>query len=229
MSPDSGQEKAMSTLPASSEEHASGTEVGGSIAQSIGGLAAIILAILGLAQVFPQYMVAIAALVVGAALIFQGGNTVMEYSRVLPKTSAGPGGRSAIGSSVSVEVLAGVSGIVLGVLALVTVTPAVLLPVAVIVFGAALIASSGDSSRLNALRLAQSKADDTLQQVVRESFSINDGAQVFVGLASVVLGIIGLIGYDWTVLTLVALLVIGVSILVSSTAIIDKMMTFVRG
>jgi hypothetical protein len=104
-----------------------------------------------------------------------------------------------------------------------------LFPVAVIVFGAALIGSSGYTSRLNALKHEQSKADDTLEQVARESFSMGDGTQVFVGLASIVLGIIGLIGYDWTVLTLVALLIIGVAILVSSTAIIDKMMTFVQG
>jgi hypothetical protein len=219
----------MNTLPASSDEHPLGTPLGGSLAQSLGGLAAIILAIVGLARIFPQYMVAIAALVVGAAFIFQGGNTFMEYSRVLPKAFAGRGGRSMIGSGVSIDVLAGVAGIVLGVLALVTVTPTVLLPVAVIVFGAALIGSSGDTSRLNALKHEQSKADDTLEQVARESFSMGDGTQVFVGLASIVLGIIGLIGYDWTVLTLVALLIIGVAILVSSTAIIDKMMTFVQG
>jgi hypothetical protein len=226
--PDWGQETPMNTSPVPSEQHPLDTENGGSLAQSVGGLAAIILAIVGLAHIVPQYMVAIAALTVGAAFIFQGGNTFMEYSNLLPKLSAGRWGKRNLGSSVSIEVLAGVAGIVLGVLALVTVSPTVLLPVAVIVFGSALIASSGDVSRLNALRIEQSSADDTVQQVARESFSMSGGTQVFIGLASVVLGIIALIGYDWTVLSLVALLVIGVAVLVSSTTIIDKMMTFVH-
>jgi hypothetical protein len=228
-SPDSGQEKTVNTSPVPSEEQTVDTAAGGSLGQSVGGLAAIILAIVGLAHIFPQYMVAIAALTIGAAFVLAGGNTAMEYSRYLPKTSSGSPRRPSAGSSVSVEVLAGVAGIVLGVLALVTITPTVLLPVAVIVFGAALVASNGDVSRLNALKLDRSSAESRHQQAGRESFSPGDGTRVFIGLVSVVLGILALIGFDWTVLTLVALLIIGVSVLVSSTPLVDRMMTFVSG
>jgi hypothetical protein len=228
-SPDWGQEDPMNTSPVPSEEHTLDAANGSSLAQSIGGLAAIILAIVGLAHVLPHYMVAIGALVIGAAFIFQGGNTFVEFSTLLPRQSGGRSGNSTVGSSVGTEVLAGVAGIVLGILALVTATPDVLLPIAVIVFGAALILTSGDVSRVNALRLERAAGDDTAHQVARQSFSTGGGTQVFIGLTSVVLGIIGLIGYDWAVLSLVALLVIGVSVLISSTALVDKMMTFVQG
>jgi hypothetical protein len=228
-SPDWGQEKPMNTSPVPSEEHTLDSANGSSLAQSIGGLAAIVLAIVGLAHVLPHYMVAIGALVIGAAFIFQGGNTFTEFSNLLPRLSGGRSVNSTVGSSVGTEVLAGLAGIVLGILALVTVTPDVLLPIAVIVFGASLIFTSGDVSRVNALKLEQAAGDDTARQVARQSFSMGGGTQVFIGLASVVLGIIALVGYDWAVLSLVALLVIGVSVLISSTALLDKMMTFAEG
>jgi hypothetical protein len=227
--PHPGQETPMNTSPVPSEEDRLDAASGSSLAQSLGGLAAIILAIVGLAHVVPQYMVAIAALAIGAALIFQGGNTFMEFSSLLPKLSAGRLGNATVGSSVSTEVLAGFTGIILGILALVTVTPDVLLPVAVIVFGAALIFTSGDVSRVSTLKLEQATSDETAQHVARQSFPMGGGTQALVGLTSVILGIIALIGYDWAVLSLVALLVMGVVVLVSSTAIMERMMTFVKG
>jgi len=222
-SPYWGQEAAMNTSPVKSEEHTLDVTTGGSIAQSLGGLAAIVLAIVGLVHIVPHYMVAIACLTIGAGLIFQGGNISMEYSSLLSKMSQGRLESATVGGGISLEVLAGVAGIVLGVLALVTVSPAVLLPVAVIVFGAALIVSSGDVSRLNSLKLEYSGADDMLQRLARESLSVGSGTQIFIGLGSVVLGILGLIGYDWAVLTLVAFLAIGIAVLVSGTGVTDKM------
>jgi hypothetical protein len=216
----------MNTSPVNSEEHTLDVTTGGSIAQSIGGLAAIILAILGLVHIAPHYMVAIAALTLGAGLIFQGGNISMEYSSLLSRMSQGKLENAMVGGGISIEILAGVAGVVLGVLALVMVDPTVLLPVAVIVFGAALIVSSGDISRLNALKLEQSGADDVLQRLVRESLSVGSGTQIVIGLSSVVLGILALIGYDWAVLSLVALLAVGVAVLVSGTTVTDRMLAF---
>jgi hypothetical protein len=218
----------MNTSPVRSEEHPLDVTSGSSIAQSIGGLAAVILAIVGLVNIAPHYMLAIAALTIGAGLIFQGGNISMEYSGLLSKMSRGKLENAAVGGGVSIEVLAGVAGIVLGVLGLLTVSPTVLLPVAVIVFGAALIVSSGDISRLNSLKLKESGADDSVQRIARESMSVGSSTQVFIGLGSVVLGILALIGYDWTVLSLVALLAIGIAVLVSGTGIMDRMMTVFR-
>lgn len=52
-SPDWGQEAAMNTSPVKSEEHTLDVTTGGSIAQSLGGLAAIVLAIVGLVHICP--------------------------------------------------------------------------------------------------------------------------------------------------------------------------------
>jgi hypothetical protein len=227
-SPDWGQEAAMNTSPVKSEEHTLDVTTGGSIAQSLGGLAAIVLAIVGLVHIVPHYMVAIACLTIGAGLIFQGGNISMEYTALLSRMSQGKLENATVGGGISIEILAGVAGLVLGVLALVAVSPTVLLPVAVIVFGAALIVSSGDISRLNSLKLENSGASDLLQRLARESLAVGSGTQIFIGLGSVVLGILALIGYDWMVLSLVALLAIGIAVLVSGTGVTDRMFEFFR-
>jgi hypothetical protein len=171
-------------------------------------------------------MVAIAVLTIGAALVSQGGTISMEYASLLLRISHTKPENAPVGGGIGIAVLAGVAGIVLGVLALVTVSPNVLLPVAVIVFGAALIGGSGDATRLYSLKLEQSGADERLQQVARESLSAGSSTQVLIGLGGVVLGILALIGYEWTVLTLAALLAFGIAMLLSSTAVVNRMTAF---
>jgi hypothetical protein len=130
-------------------------------------------------------------------------------------------GQSAVGNSVNAEILAGFAGIILGILSLVSVFPDVLLPVAAIVFGGALIFTSGDVSRVNMLKVEQATTDETFQQLARQSFSMGGGPQALIGLTAIILGIVALAGYHWAVLSLVALLVLGAIVLISSTAITD--------
>jgi hypothetical protein len=47
------------------------------------------------------------------------------------------------------------------------------------------------------------------------------GPQALIGLTAIILGIVALAGYHWAVLSLVALLVLGAIVLISSTAITD--------
>ena len=53
---------------------------GGSLAEAFVGLAAIVLSIVGLANIEPAYMVAIATICVGAALAFEGA----DWRRITP-------------------------------------------------------------------------------------------------------------------------------------------------
>jgi len=217
----------MNTSPVTSEERPVDVEAtgAGSIATSIGGLAAIILAIVGLVHIAPTYVLAIAALVIGAALVFQGGDLFAQYSGVLGRMSQRKPENAPVGG-VGIGMLAGLVGIVLGILALGTVSPSVLLPIAVIVFGVALIGSSGDVTQLYSLKLEQSGADDNVQRMARESLALGSSTQTLIGLGGVVLGIVALVGLDWTVLSLVALLAFGIAVLVNSTGVTDRMMTF---
>lgn len=92
------------------------------------GLGGVLLAILGLVNVAPDYMAAIATLAVGAALAFEGA-----------AFEARTGGSSA-------EFAAGTAGIVLGILAILGIVPLILMPVAVLVFSAGLLLMAGSSA-----------------------------------------------------------------------------------
>ena len=62
------------------------TLAGGSLVKAIGGAAAIVLSILGLARVYPYISLSIATIAVGVALLFEGGAIAAKYQRLLPAT-----------------------------------------------------------------------------------------------------------------------------------------------
>src|ERR1700747_3063474 len=108
-----------------------------------GGLTTIVLGVLGLAGVAPTMIIGIATVVFGAALLIQGGTMLSEYAQIIFP----PGAKASSvdhfgGNSLSVVLLVGASGIVLGVLALLRIHTMELTPIAVIAFGAALVLSS---------------------------------------------------------------------------------------
>jgi hypothetical protein len=218
-------EATMSTANPKRQEKFLEIITGGSLAEAIGGIAVVVLSILGLAHVAPNFMIPIATLVVGGALLFQGASVAIEYSELIHRIGGSTLQNTTLGGGVSTEILAGVAGIVLGILALLAIDPAVLLPVAVIVFGGALVISSGEISRLNSLKMEVSGAHETAQHVANEAMTAASGTQVLIGLASIVLGILALIGLNPGVLSLVALLAIGTAILLSGTAVSGKMMS----
>jgi hypothetical protein len=204
--------------------------------EAIAGVGAIVLAILGLTRILPHYMAAIGTIVVGAALV--EGSALGVRSRRVSMPSGQP----------SAEVLAGAAGVVLGVLALLGMSELVLLPVAVIVFGAALLIAGfsaplaasvavrrresavsdaelelpgmrPDDSIARALDPAEASARTTpLEQLIEAPPT---GAQLLVGLAALVLGILALLGHSPMILTLVALLCVGCMELLSGAVLGD--------
>jgi len=167
------------------------TEVAtGSAVQSLAGIAGVVLAVLGLLGVLPTLMAAIAAICIGVALISQGGAIHAQFASLM--------GRAA-GGEPSAGVLGGAAGIVLGVLALLGLTPNVLLAVAVIVFGATLLVSSAAAGRLQA---ASATA----------GYETQGGAHTLLGLGAGVLGLLALLAVGGEggglLLTLIGLLVL---------------------
>jgi hypothetical protein len=197
---------------------------GGSMAETIGGAAACVLAIVGLSGILPGYLAAIATVAAGAALFFEGAAIVTRYTELLEETDADRLSATALGSGMSAESLGGLAAIALGVLALVGVTSMTLMSVAVIVLGGALLLGSAATSRLNALRIARAHRDETAWLVAREALAAATGAQVLIGIAAVVLGVLAVIGIAPLILILVGLLASGFSILVSGTAVGSKML-----
>lgn len=201
----------------------------GSVAETIAALVTIVLTILGLAHVAPEFLVAIATIVFGAALILRGSATVAEYARITAQPSGatiGDGGLSAV-------FLAGAAGIVLGILALLGINTAQLTAIAVIAFGAALILSSSLALRVHLLRASLARPDDRTQRVANEALAselLSSSAGIFglAGLSAIVLGILALAGFSPVVLILIALLALGSVSAVNGVDITDAMVTAYR-
>lgn len=184
-----------------------------SIAQAIASLATVILAILGLAHVAPNFLVAVATITFGAALLLHGAAMLSECARMVRQASTaapavlGGGGLSAL-------LLAGAAGIVLGILALLDISSMELTAIAVIAFGSALILSGNSALRMHFFKLAVAKPDDRPlraggDMLAGEFLSSSAGTYGLVGLAAIVLGILALAGFVPVALVLIALLALG--------------------
>jgi hypothetical protein len=200
---------------------------GGTITEAICGAGTVVLAILGLAGTLPGYMASIAAITFGVALLAQGGAIAARYSRMLRETSPHAwDARAEIGGGMGAEFLAGGAGVVLGVLGLLGIGTGTLIPIALIVFGGALLLGSGTTVDLGTL--TPSGPEGRFAHVARQATVAASGAQVLVGLAAIVLGILALVGVEPLPVTLVGLLVLGASVLFSGTALSSRMAGLLR-
>ncbi len=219
----------MSEVGQGTMSHETGTWAvltGGSIVEAVAGIATIVLAILALVGVAPADLAPIATITVGVALLAEGGAIATRYSNLLAK-AGGEYSSTELGGGMSAELIGGAGGGILGLLALLHLQPMVLMPVAAIVFGAALLLGSGVTSRVSSMAI-ESAGDHTTHLIAREAVLAAAGAQALVGLASGALGIIALVGINPLTLTLVALLALGSSILMSGTAIGGTVTAFAK-
>ena len=190
----------------------------GSMAEGIAGMGAIALAIIGLSNVYPVLLASIAIMAVGVALAFEGGAVSARYSALAKAGTTGKDMAVRWGG-VTALFLAGAIGIALGILSLVGLVPMVLMPVAAIVFGSALMMDSGVNERLSVLEASRSEAFNASEDTIRRTARFSAGIQVMVGLGSIVLGILALVGLAPLGLSLIAMLSIGVATLATGTLI----------
>lgn len=202
------------------EHHEIGSGTVAPVSESAAAIAVIVLAILGLLNVSPGAMAAICTIVVGAALMMQGAQTVSETSRFLAAGGGAASVSGAVGGGVTLDFLAGGVGIVLGILALFTQTP-VLVPAALIVFGGTLLLGGALMARRSfgpTLTTPAAPHDQAAELVAEQMAGVASGAQVMIGVAAIVLGILALVPIHGAVLVLVGLIAVGASVLVSGLA-----------
>lgn len=200
---------------------------GGSITEALCGAGTVVLAILALAGILPGYLAAIATIVFGVALIAQGGAVASRFRHLIQETAPYEWDtRTEIGGGMGAELFAGVAGIVLGILALIGIGTAALIPIAVIVFGGALLLGSGAAMDLGSF--GAPGADPRFAHLARQASVAASGTQALVGVGAIVLGILALVGLDPLMLTLVGLLVLGAAVLVSGTAVSSRMAAVLR-
>jgi hypothetical protein len=200
----------------------------GGFVDALGGIAAIVLAIIGLSGVKPEMLVSISTIVFGAAVLIQGGAMLSEFAEIeaTPESAV-----SASGGSISALFLVGIAGIVLGVLALLGMHAAVLTAVAAIAFGVALLVSSSGvwhllTSRSVAMRFQTHSP--MVRVVASEVAGGSAGLQAMAGLSVIVLGLLAVCGIYTVPLTLIALLISGASVLLTGTTLSATMIGFMR-
>jgi hypothetical protein len=195
----------------------------GGLVDAIGGIATAVLAIVALTGFSPETIAAIATIVFGAALLIQGGTILSEYAHiVLPAAGAQPSVERFGGGGLSALFLVGIAGVVLGVLALLGIASAHLIAIAIIAFGSALVISSNSVRQLYLLQTATRRATGFHlggDFLAAEMASGSAGVQVVAGLAAIVLGILAVTGTSATSVTLAALLVLGVTIILTGSTL----------
>jgi hypothetical protein len=210
-------------------EHTSGA-ASAWMTESVGGIVAIVLTILGLAHVVPVFLVAIALIAAGAALVLRGAAIVRDFARLLQRagttaTVVEVGGSSAL----YVELLAGGAAIILGILSLLGVASVDLVAIGVITLGGALVLSTNATARLTAQKLAMTSGGDEQARVVAaEIVTSSAGTQALGGLTAITLGILALAGFASVVLLLIALLAVGSFILLDGVSIGGTILTVFR-
>ncbi|HVV53119.1 MAG TPA: hypothetical protein VHO06_25905 [Polyangia bacterium] len=205
---------------------------GSSFTELIAGGAAIVLPILGLVGVLPISLAAVAFIAIGAAMMIHGGTVGTEAHTLLSDAAVGESTEVDLGGGVNAQILGGAAVIALGILALLRIAPFSLLPVSAIVAGGAMVLGAGTASRLASVRYGTSALSPGQREVLRESVRASAGADVLVGLASIVLGILVLAGIGslatMVTLVLVAALALGGGLFLTGTTTGARMTALLR-
>lgn len=214
-------------------------EVGESAVQAFGGLAVIVLAILGLSGLASALLSAIAGIVIGVALLAEGATVAGEFSVLVGDGGATTRGEAEVGSGMTIEFLAGGAITVLGILALIGDAPHILLAALIIVGGTALILTTGTMNRLDQFKMEHFGASGVAQRAARGAASGAAGAQLLAGLAAIVLGILALVSTSggaaaaagggsaghaaWLTLVEVSFLVLGTALALSRATLAGRL------
>jgi hypothetical protein len=207
------------------ERHAMEWLAGGSETEEIISAGVLALAIVGLSGVLSPLMLAIATLIFGVGLLFQGGVMGYRFKTIASDTGGGTKGKVEIGGGVTGGLIGGGAGVVFGILGILGVYPMVLLPIAAIAFGVSMVLEGAALSRVNKLELSQTCDIEQPRHIGRTAVRSSVGMQIFLGLGAVALGVIALAGILPVVLPLVAMLAVAFSGLVSGTAVSGRMLS----
>lgn len=188
----------------------------GASLEVLAGLAAIVVTVIGIDGYRPVTMAAVSSLLLGLALLSQGGAIVSRWRAMLQRLEGVRYDRTELIGGIGTEVFGGAVGVVLAVLALSGVVPRVLIPVAAIVFGGALLL--GGAAQPELANLGQSRDSST------EAVEASGAIMVIVGIAAAVLGILALLDVGpILVLALIALLCVGAALVFAGGALAARL------
>ena len=190
---------------------ASEAEPLGLLTEGAAGIAVIVLAVIALAGTSSGALVSIVTIIVGVGLMVQAFNSAAENSKVMATNAASV---PDLGGEVMVDGLSGITGIILGILALVGINTPYLVSSALIVFGGALLLSGAIGLPP---RASQNTAPGGQAQAVSyQGSAATGGMEILIGIAAIVLGILSLILVGSWALALVGFIAVGAALLTVS-------------
>ncbi len=187
----------------------------GLLSEGAAGIATIVLAVIALAGTAATALASIVTIVIGVGLMAQAFNSAAERSKAILASSVSTAQSAEVGGEVMVYASTGITGIVLGILALVGINAAHLVPAALIVFGGALLLSGAIEMVPRTVPVA-SPTGGPVQIVSYPGSAATGGLEIMVGIAAIVLGILALIFMSSWVLVLVGFIAIGAAMLMVS-------------
>jgi hypothetical protein len=191
---------------------------GGLAIESIAGLAVMVLAILALVGVLPALLTTVSGIVFGAAMLVAGIAIAGAWTRLTAVAARTRGETIEAEGGAGVEMLVGLAAIALGILALLGISPAVLVPALIITGGAGLLLSAGTPQRLSDFRAMILGTSLETRRMIHEAVKGSSVAQALGGISAVVLGILALVaahpqpGQGFGNLAEVGMLVLGLSV-----------------
>ncbi|MEN6457744.1 MAG: hypothetical protein ABFC63_02340 [Thermoguttaceae bacterium] len=200
----------------------------GSMIEAAGGFVAIVLSIISMAGVAPAHMIAVAGIVVGLAMLVDSGSVAGRFWQLPVEMSTGRWAATQLATGITAGFLGGLAGVVLGIVALTNITVWALLSVSILVFGAVLLIASDMTLRMNYLEATGAEGQASPSPTGHHATLIAAGVQVVLGAVAVLFGVLALVGIAPVALTKIAMLIIGISMFVSGTAIARRMMCVLR-
>lgn len=208
------------------------------LAEALLGAAAAILGIIGLALVgrggvaaagagtgVSLILDAVAVIALGICLAMVGSALLESYARLLTSMEGTNAPRDSVAGT-TVDFFLGAAIVVLGVLALLHVVGAVLVPVAFILIGVGFVLNSAAAARMIGIASGDGAAQSAAQRLRGEMAMATFGVRVIAGLATIVLGILAVVGIAPLELTLIAAIVAGAALTASVTSVPGR---FARG
>lgn len=202
-------------------------ETGLTVDETVGGLALIVLGILALAGIYAALLTSIAAVVAGVAVVFMSLSLNREFMNALAGSGRGLVASEA-GNNLGAGTIAGIAGIVLGILAILDIARPTLIAVTLIVFGAAVLLDFVMASQTRALRMTAPSASVDSTKIAFSAAAGTEMGSILFALALVVLGILALTGLRSEILIAVAFLSFGAYMFLKGTATAGQMLWWGR-
>lgn len=195
----------------------------GAVVEACGGAIAMVLTVLSLLHITSTSIVSLATTVLGIGLLLQGAAVGFKYSELEKLVDERKFQNYNPGIGLSFEILVGGIVIALGIMAMGFAPISVLVPAASISLGVAIVMSSRILVKINDFKVFISESGAPVDNFARETIDAAFGIQIVIGLAAIALGILSLAGISAPLLTTIAILCLGFSIMLNGLAISGRL------